>query len=167
LDWYVLWDFNSKPPLHLWTAAVPVLLVAVGIVVRTLMRAVYEDAFRFIGDIFMLGAFALAVAFGFASVHIVREYFQYRSLYQLEEFEVVEGEISRHQFAMDGKNPSNTTGRYVPESFTVGDVSFSFHPRVIECHCFRNAGWEISLNDGDYVRIAHIDGNILRLERRR
>lgn len=167
MDWYVLWDFDRELPFVLWVMATSILLAPIGLLSRTLVLALYPDALRFMGDIFMLFCCALALVLAFASVGIVRDYLDYRSIYQSGAFEVVEGIISDHQFAMDSHTPRNPTGEAVPESFRVGEVYFAFHPRVIECHCFRNAGWEVSLNDGDHVRIAHIDGHILRLERRR
>jgi hypothetical protein len=119
--------------------AVGALLVQVGAAVRSRWLA-------------WIGA-VLAVVLGtVAEITMFREYHRFRSALRTGSFEIVEGEVT--DFTARGR------GGHPPESWRVGSRRYELQPAVLS-NGFDQAG---VVRPGQRVRIADVDGHIVRLE---
>ena len=163
-----IWAFDQEPakvwffafmPLGLFLAGWVGQKITLAIIPHSKVRRALVSAFFALWLTFM-GLGALLVPPLMIGRHLALE-----ARYENGGYLSVEGEIFDFHPAAVRYDPAIKGSR--PESFRVGDIEFSYHPRQSDCHCFNNSIWDAGLQNGDHVRIAHIDGHILRLERRR
>lgn len=176
MDWEIIWAFEDATPWFLAMSLIPVGMFLFGLVFRVLWRSLAKGKLlRSFGNRFIFVWLAFVFLFGaFFIPMTISDYMELRSRYGRADFVVVEGVIEDFNAAdtVSGlrstgmRNESSFDDR-VPERFSVEGQEFSYHPQTFRCHCFNNAGRDADLQNGDHVRIAHIDGHILRIERRR
>jgi hypothetical protein len=80
--------------------------------------------------------------------------------------EVAEGQVEDFRPARTRSSDCKNTCRDASdERFVVSGQTFRYHPNTWTCFCYngRSVG-ESDFSDGDFVRIHHVDGDILRLE---
>ena len=178
MDWEIIWAFDQATPWVLAMSLLPVGMFLFGLVFRLVWLVLARGRLlRTYGHGFIVLWLAFVALFAAFFIPMsINDYLDLRTRYQNSDFEIVEGEIQDFQAATTagGTGFHATAGRdgigsqsQSVERFHVNEIEFSYHPQTLRCHCFNNFGGTAGLQNGDYVRIAHIDGHILRLERRR
>ena len=162
-DWIIVWDFQDAFPWHLAIApALSILNILIFIFYARgflfWLSDVFSPVLRWIGVIFGYPVFALGLLVGIAGTYLgTTHYLEQRSAYENGEYEVVAG-------IADIINPSPSSPEQRLEvdgetfAYSVNNIgAFNFAGRFTDGGIVRT---------GMTLRISHIDGAILRVERR-
>lgn len=154
-EWVRLYDVFSQPPWFFFLGPFIPLVMGIGLWVILGGRWIWAGQIGL--ALGLLGTLLIAWL-------AIDEVIEVKKAYETHSYSIAEGYTENFISALDGVNPA--TGRKGrPESFDISGQYFSYHHRSFHCFCYNRTEFDGGPQlEGRYLRIRHLEGNILRIE---